>query len=118
MTDTNYTTEYEHAAYERGRRAAESAATHTEARNPAHLIAWIEMGHPSVDGMLPSKPNLSGEWGGSESSGSLVRSLVGEAMLTDEETYDAICEAWEAGVNDHWYQACIAELQRQIREAA
>lgn len=103
-------------AYERGRKAAEAAATHTEIPEPphnvTHLIAMLMSGSPEAEPHLPSRPDLSAEWGGSETISSLVRAVTGAgAICSDEE--DDICEAWERGVSDHFANACIAELRRR-----
>lgn len=110
---------YEQTAYERGRRAAEAAATWTEPPKPPHtvtsIIEWIECEHPSVDNHLPSRPDLSAEWGGSETPRTLVRAVWGSSTpnVCPESLQDQICEAWEQGVNDHFYKACATELRRQ-----
>jgi hypothetical protein len=121
MTTNTTASQYLSAAYRRGRFAAEARATNTEIPGPPitaeALIALIEEESPAAEAFLPSRPDLSAEWGGSETPRTLVRTITGhDPVHPDEE--DAICEAWERGVSDHFYQACITELRRRIERRA
>lgn len=114
MTDSDT---YLTLAYRRGSTAAYAAGTWTEIPDPPHtaesMIEWIEIGHPSVDGYLPTRPDLSAEWGGSETPTSLMLAIGINHQKEANEMCDAICEAWERGVNDHFYEACAKELRRK-----
>jgi hypothetical protein len=121
MTDT-LTTHWLSLAYQRGKKAGEAAATYTEIPQPPPsgvpdaeaLIALIEDNAPEAELFLPSRPDLSAEWGGSETSRSLVRAVTGSDPHDLHDFDDeAICDAWERGVADHFYKACVAELRRK-----
>jgi hypothetical protein len=104
-------------AYQRGRRAAEARATHTKLPTTIHyktaqLIAMLEVDPESVEEFIPRKPDLSGEWADSETPQTLVRAVTGAGAIGDEEM-STLCCAWERGVSDHFYGACITELRRK-----
>jgi hypothetical protein len=105
-------------AYERGRKAAESAATWTELPAPPmtveRLIDMIEADEGDQWEYLPTRPDLSGEWSGSETSQSLADATCGRQACKDAPMLlDALCDAWERGVADAWLPACARELVRR-----
>lgn len=107
----------EHDAFNLGREAAAAAASwaadgRTDNDWARHALAMLADGDPEVWDYLPERPNLSGEWATERTPASLAREVLGwDASLTPDEI-DALAEAYEAGVDAEFEEACEAELLR------
>lgn len=116
MPDDMTTAERE--AYELGRADAEAAASwaadgNTPADHARRVLAMLADGDPAAWDYLPEPPNLSGEYADGPTPMSLKRGLevIGDAT---PENLAALCDAYEAGVADHFGPACERELRAAL----
>jgi hypothetical protein len=131
----HYTTEHEREAYRLGADAALAAASWAADGNTSDdhrraVLAMLADGDPQAYDYLPAEPNLSGEWADGPTPRSLYEDITGndhseaeaDAGLAYEmlvgSVMDAICDAWEAGVSDHFEQACVAELRGPLADGS
>ncbi len=99
-----------------GRAAGAWAADgNTDAEAARQVIALSDAGD-DIDQYLPRRPDLSGEWADDATPTSLLIDLgiddedpERDALLTD------CSDAWEAGVDDTFVPACLAEIARAAR---
>jgi hypothetical protein len=128
-----YATDHEREAYRLGALAALSAASWAADGNTSDghrraVLAMLADGDPSAYDHLPEQPNLSGEWADAPTPHSLYEDIVGVphavAAATAGLAYetmvgvviDALCEAWEAGVSEHFRDACESELRAGLTD--
>jgi hypothetical protein len=117
--------DWTHAARERGREAARNAATWVTDGNESddsrrRKLAMLQDGDPAVWDLLPTAPNLSGEWADELTPVALYERVTGEPYPEDadlhERLLDAIAEAWLEGVDDTFEDACVTELRKWIKD--
>jgi hypothetical protein len=124
----HYTTEHEREAYRLGADAALAAASWAADGNTSDdhrraVLAMLEDGDPQAYDYLPAEPNLSGEWADGPTPTSLYGEIVGYNRGggiddPDGELTAALCEAWEAGVQEHFLDACEAELRGPLADGS
>jgi hypothetical protein len=127
MPESDYSTDHEREAYRLGVAAAEAAASwaadgNTSDEHRRTVLAMLNDGDPMANDYLPARPNLSGEWADDPTPRSIAAD-VGyatpdrdadepiDAILADDETVQAIADAYEAGVSDTFQDACERELR-------
>lgn len=121
MREESYAVE----ARQRGRNAAEAAATwtvdgNTKRDHALRVLGMIRAGDPEADDYLPNRPNLSGEF----SDAPTVQSLTAEIIGAETEPYgdeiepymDVVADAFEDGVGEAFEPACERELIRFVGE--
>ena len=115
-------TAHEREAYELGKAAAIAAASWTVDGNSSEqyirrVLAMFDDGDPQLDDYLPPMPDLSGEWANGPTPTSLWGEIVGfnadGGIDADGDELAALCDAYEAGVADHF----MAECERVLRAA-
>lgn len=118
--------QYESAARTLGIEAAKAAASWVTDGNVSvehyeRLARMMDDGDPALDDFLPTRPDLSGEWSGAPTPASLFEEVTGldahaEASWNQDAyqtALEAICDAWEAGVDETFEMEC----ERLVREA-
>lgn len=117
-----FNTQYERDAYARGVEAAKAAASwiidgNTPREHIEQLARWGDDGDPRLDDHLPNRPNLSGEWADAPTPASLAVEILGTGPDTAEreEQVDAICDAFEQGVDDTFTQECERIVKGALR---
>lgn len=100
-----------------GREAGEAAGKWADAccgLNPARArvaLASVLRGDFSAGG-LPHVPDLSGEWADEPTPSQLATAVGGElGVSVDADLADALCSAWEAGVQVGYAAAAEASLR-------
>lgn len=113
--------EWEEEAYGRGKRAALAAAGWVTDGNESdesrrRKLAMMDEGDPAVWDVLPTAPNLSGEFADAPTPQSLACEIVGcgTGADGDDVLLDALADAFERGVGDHFEEACEAELRKWV----
>lgn len=122
---------YLHAATERGKEAAETAATWASSGNHdraerTRVLAMLRAGDPQAYDYLPAKPDLSGEFADDLTPLRLFEFVVGRSVSEegldfesgDGALLDAIADAWEDAVSEAFGPACEAELIELVGEQA
>jgi hypothetical protein len=109
-------------ARELGKNEAAAAATWTVDGNTPRetvraLLAGIEDGDPGILDRFEA-PNLSGEMADARTPAALARELGLDGDDLEGEAFDAVCEAYEAGVDEAFLPAVEAELRRALDEEA
>jgi len=118
------TQQNEQQAYELGVEHAKNAASwivdgNTKTEFIPAVLEMIDNGDPAAEQYLPREPNLSGEYADELTPHALADEIVGRAeiksgwMTEREALVDALCDAYEAGVQDTFYDEC----ERILREA-
>jgi hypothetical protein len=114
-------THYERKAYALGVDAAKAAASwvidgNTDAEHYRHVLSLMDNGDPRADDYLPATPNLSGEWAGDPTPHSLYEDVTGRS--SSDRVFgaiiDAICDAWERGVEDTFQPECERLLRAAV----
>jgi hypothetical protein len=103
------------AARELGRHAGAAAGAwaadgNTDRDAAAQVIALGDAGD-DFDDYLPRRPDLSGEWADEATPRSIAEMLTGRDDA-EPELVDAISSAWEAGVDETFEDACLAEIRK------
>lgn len=127
QAQNNPVEQWERQAFELGQQAARDVATWTVDGNtpPEHarrVLAMLEDGDPEAFDHLPTRPSLSGEWADDPTPRSLfedVTDLDAHAEATwNVDAYsavvEALCDAYERGVDETFEAACGAELRRIV----
>ncbi len=118
----------EQEAYELGREHAIAQASwvidgHTAHEAIVRVIALLDDGDDIAD-YLPARPNLSGEWADHLTPRRLYEEITGRDAHSDatwnQDAYQAalesLCEAYEEGVDDHFYQECERVLRAALAD--
>lgn len=108
-------------AHALGVAAAQTAATWTvdgdmSQKDIERRIEMLDAGDPAVWDLLPTMPNLSGEWADDPTPLSIARSVLG-TDVDDQDLFDVeaeLADAWETGVAETFEAACEAELRRAV----
>lgn len=107
-------------ARQSGMHAAQNAATWVTDGNDSdesrrHKLKLIDEGDPLMDQYLPARPSLSGEWNTDITPAKLIEEVTGrQPEDVPNEDRESILNAWENAVNDHFVQACEAELRKAM----
>lgn len=118
----------EQCAYELGRDVALAAAswldvTRMDAETITSALDAITNGDPRAEYVLPARPNLSGEYADDPTPQSLAADILGADYATHgynapdllpAEQVDAIAEAFERGVADHFEPECERILRAAL----
>jgi hypothetical protein len=120
-------TSHEQQAYDLGAEHARNAASwvidgNTDQDHIRRMVAWLDDGDPEAYDYLPATPNLSGEWADSPTPASLYREIVGldpadriaEDEDADGEIIDALCDAYERGVDETFGVECERILRAAL----
>jgi hypothetical protein len=110
--------QYIKEAYELGREHAENAASwcingFVAPNHVQQMVQWFDDGDPQLDDYLPRHPNLSGEFADDPTPLSLARDITGDDDI-DPELMDELADAYEAGVDDTFYEACEREYRAAL----
>jgi len=114
---------YEREAYELGAEHARNAASwvvdgNTDPAHYARILTMLDAGDPQVGYMLPTCPNLSGEYADDPTPQSLYRSIIGGTPAysngDDADLMDALANAYERGVSDTFEPECERILRAAV----
>lgn len=105
-------------ARELGRTTADAAASWTVTDYPTAklLLSRIAEGDPRAEELMPVQPSLSGEWADEMTPHLLLEAVLLPGEMPEQvsmEDREAICTAWEAGV-DARFQAAVEEHVKNI----
>lgn len=80
-----------------------------------YKLKMIGEGDPLMDTVLPEQPNLGGEWADEYDADKLIEEVTGrQAVNVDHDDREAIVNAWETSVNEHFVPACEVELHKWV----
>jgi hypothetical protein len=118
---------WETAARELGRETGKAAGSwaadgNTTEDHARRVLELLEAGDPAADELLPARPNLSGEWADAPTPRWLFEHVTGLDAHAEgswnADAYQAVlellCDAWEAGVDETFEDACVAELRGHV----
>lgn len=110
-------TKHEQDAFNAGRDAALSAASwvidgNTKREHIARVVELLDDGD-DIYPYLPAAPTLSGEWADDPTPLSLAREITGDDD-PGADVIDALADAFDRGVADHFVQECERILRAAL----
>jgi hypothetical protein len=116
---TNQRSTSEQDAHDLGAMHARNAASwvvdgNSDVRMARKLLQMMREGDPAADDYFPARPNLSGEWADSLTPRALCEAIGVETDDGDE--ISALCDAYEAGVDESFEDAIEQELRTFVED--